>query len=180
VKARSLAIALLVLLPVAQANADTSGLSATGFTVTFTREVGTTPEKLWDALLQIGNWWSNSHTWSGKASNMSIEPRANGCWCESWDGASSVMHGTVVWIQPNRVLRFYASLGPVQDRAAAGVLTFAVSASKENKDRTTLKLTYKVAGPADAGLQEVAPKVDQVMGEQVKRLATYVETGKAE
>jgi|RhiMethySRZTD1v2_1073278.scaffolds.fasta_scaffold1240522_1 uncharacterized protein YndB with AHSA1/START domain len=178
-RGRSLAIALLLLLSAAQVRAETSGLTQTGFTVTFTREVGATPEKLWDALLQIGNWWSSSHTWSGKASNMSLEPRANGCWCESWDGAS-VQHGNVVWIQPNRVLRFYAGLGPLQDRAATGVLTFALAASKENKDKTTLKLTYRVAGPADAGLQEVAPAVDKVMGEQVKRLAAYVETGKPE
>jgi uncharacterized protein YndB with AHSA1/START domain len=178
-RARSVAIALVALLPVAPARADTSGLSPTGFTVTFTRDVGTTPEKLWAALVQIGSWWSSAHTWSGKASNMSIELRGNGCWCENWDGAS-VLHGTVAYIQPGRVLRFYAGLGPLQDRATAGVLTFAQGPSKENKDKTTLKVVYKVAGPADAGLQEIAPAVDKVIGEQVKRLVALVETGKAE
>jgi len=167
----------LVLLALSGAvHAETSGVSATGFTVTFTREVNAPPEKLWAALTQVGSWWSSEHTWSGKASNMSIELRAGGCWCENWDGGS-VLHGTVAFVQPGRVLRFYSNLGPLQDRATSGVLTFAQAAAK---DKTALKVIYKVAGSADAGLQELAPAVDRVLGEQVKRLVSFAETGKAE
>jgi uncharacterized protein YndB with AHSA1/START domain len=171
---RLFALALLAL-PVA-VHAETSGVSATGFTVIFTREVNAPPEKLWAAITQVGSWWNSEHTWSGKASNMSIDLRAGGCWCENWDGGS-VLHGTVVMVQPGRVLRLYSNLGPLQDRATSGVLTFAQTAAK---DKTALKVTYKIAGPADAGLVELAPAVDRVLGEQVKRLVSFVETGKAE
>ena len=173
---RLFALALLAL-PVV-VHAETSGVSATGFTVTFTREVSAPPEKLWAAITQVGAWWNSEHTWSGKASNMSIDLRASGCWCENWDGGS-VLHGTVAMIQPGRVLRFYSNLGPLQDRATSGVLTFAQSAAKD-KAALTLKVTYKIAGPADAGLVELAPAVDRVIGEQVKRLVSFAETGKTE
>jgi uncharacterized protein YndB with AHSA1/START domain len=179
---RSLSIAFLALAAASAADlarADTSGVSTAGFTVTFTREVNATPDKLWTALTQVQNWWNSAHSWSGKAANMSFDLQAGGCWCEKWEG-SSVMHGTVVSIQPRKVLRFYANLGPLQERATNGVLTFAQSVSKENNEKTVLKVTYRVAGPPDTGLQELAPAVDGVIGEQVKRLVAFAETGKAE
>jgi uncharacterized protein YndB with AHSA1/START domain len=176
---RGCGVVLLALLAAAGARAETSGVSATGFTVTFAREVNATPDRLWTALTQVQNWWTSSHTFSGKAANMSFDLRAGGCWCETWDGGS-VMHGTVVYLQPHQVLRFYAQLGPLQDRAANGVLTLALGAGKENKDGSRLRMVYKVSGPADAGLQELAPKVDEVLGEQVRRLVLFAETGKVE
>lgn len=173
---RVIQIALVALAVASTAHAETSGVSAAGFTVTFTREVNATPDKLWTALTQVQNWWNGAHSWSGNAANLSFELHAGGCWCEKWEG-SSVMHGTVVAIRPRQMLRFYANLGPLQDRAGNGVLTFAQGVSKE---KTVLKVTYRVAGPPDAGLQELAPAVDGVIGEQVKRLVAFAETGKAD
>lgn len=170
---------VLALFAAAGARAETSGVSAAGFTVTFAHEVNAPPDRLWNALTQVQNWWNSAHTWSGKAANMSFDLRAGGCFCESWDGAS-VMHGTVVYIQPRQALRFFAHLGPLQDRAVNGVLTFVQGASKENKDGSRLRVVYKVSGAADAGLVELAPAVDKVIGEQVKRLIAFAETGKAE
>jgi uncharacterized protein YndB with AHSA1/START domain len=172
---KTVALVLLALCSSGPALAETSGVSATGFTVTYARDVNATPSALWTALTQVQNWWSSGHTFSGKASNLSFELRAGGCWCERWEGAS-VMHGTVAFVQEGRVLRFYANLGPLQDRATNGVITFLIGA----KEKTALRVTYKVAGPADAGLQELAGPVDQVIGEQVKRLVALAETGKAD
>jgi uncharacterized protein YndB with AHSA1/START domain len=171
-----LALALIASTVTAGARAETSAVTSTGFLVTHAREVNAAPDRVWSALTQVGSWWSSAHTWSGKATNMSIDLRAGGCWCENWDG-TSVLHGTVVFVQPARMLRFYANLGPLHDRATAGVLTFALGNSG---DKTALKVVYKVTGPADAGLQELAPAVDRVLGEQVKRLASLLEAGKAE
>jgi len=158
------------------ASAETNNLTPTGFTVTYTREVNAPPEKLWASLIHVEDWWSSAHTWSGKASNLSFDLRAGGCWCEKWEGAS-VLHGTVAFIQEAKVLRFYANLGPLQDRATNGVLTFALGVAKE---KTVLKVIYRVAGAPDAGLQELAPAVDKVIGEQVGRLVKLAETGKAD
>ena len=43
---------------------------------------------------------------------------------------------------------------------------------------TALVVTYRVAGNEAAGLQQLAGPVDGVIGEQVRRLVAYVETGK--
>jgi len=170
------AAAWMTLATAAPAYAETSGVSPMGFVVTLQREVNAPPERLWTLITQIPAWWSSAHTWSGKASNMSVDLRAGGCWCESWDGAS-VMHGTVAFIQPGKVLRFYASLGPLQDRATTGVLTFVQGVAQ---GKTVLKVIYKIAGPPEAGLVELAPAVDKVLAEQVGRLVQLAETGKLE
>ena len=43
---------------------------------------------------------------------------------------------------------------------------------------TWLRVTYRVAGAPEAGLDKLAPAVDQVIGEQVRRLKAFIETGK--
>jgi len=174
--ARLLGLAL-GLLAVSGAHAEVSGATATGFTVTFTREVNVARETLWRAVTRLPSWWNSAHTWSGKASNMQLDLRAGGCWCEVWGDGDSAMHGMVAAIRPNQLLRFHASLGPLQDRATTGVLTFALSVKQE---KTQLKVVYRVVGPGDVGLAELAPAVDGVIGEQVKRLVAFAETGKAE
>jgi len=58
-----------------------------------------------------------------------------------------------------------------------GVLTFTV-AMQETK--TILRLTYRVSGPPDVGLDKLAAAVDQVIGQQFKRLKSLAETGKPE
>jgi uncharacterized protein YndB with AHSA1/START domain len=159
------------------ANAEVSGAGATGFVVSFTRDVNASREALWSAITQLPSWWSSAHTWSGKASNMSLDLRAGGCWCETWGDGESVMHGQIAALRPNQLLRFHASLGPLQERATTSVLSFMPAV---NQGKTQLKVTLRVVGPADVGLTELAPAVDRVIGEQVKRLAAFAETGKAD
>src|SRR5882672_8013597 len=129
-KRRFRALALASMAASTCASAETNNVTATGFTVTQAREVNAPPEKVWASLTHVEDWWSGAHTWSGKASNLSFDLRAGGCWCEKWEGAS-VLHGTVAFIQEGKVLRFYANLGPLQDRATNGVLTFALGVAKE-------------------------------------------------
>ena len=159
------------------AAADTSNVSANGFTSTFREEVKASTDDVWKAIVQLPRWWSSQHTYSGQASNLSLDAQAGGCWCERWGDGNSVQHGTVVLAQPGRVLRVYANFGPLQDLPVHGVLTIA-TAVQEGK--TLLRLTYRVAGPPDAGLDQLAPIVDQVMGQQYKRLKALVDSGKPE
>ena len=159
----------------APAHADTSNVSATGFVSTFREEVKATPDEAWKAIVQLPRWWSDAHTYSGKASNMSLDAVAGGCWCERWGDGNSVQHGQVVLVQPGRVIRFNASLGPLQELAVNGVLTIVTSAQD---GKTLLRMTYRVAGNADAGLDKLAPVVDQVIGAQYRRLKELAETGK--
>ena len=75
----------------------------------------------------------------------------------------------------DRLLRLEGSLGPLQALAATSIMTFAL-APKDGG--TALVVTYRVAGNEAAGLQQLAGPVDGVIGEQVRRLVAYVETGK--
>ncbi len=135
------------------------------------------PEDVWKAIVQLPRWWSSQHTYSGQASNLSLDAQAGGCWCERWGDGQSVQHGQVVLVQPGRVIRVFAGLGPLQELAVQGVLTI-VTAAQEGK--TVLRMTYRVSGDASAGLDKLAPVVDQVIGVQYRRLKALAETGKAD
>ena len=65
----------------------------------------------------------------------------------------------------------------LQELPVTGVLTFTI-AMQETK--TILRVTYRVSGPPDVGLDKLAPVVDQVIGHQFKRLKSLAETGKPE
>jgi uncharacterized protein YndB with AHSA1/START domain len=173
---KRLVVALLLSAAGGAAVAETSAVGPNGFLVTHQRDVQAQPDAVWSALVRLPSWWNSAHTWSGKASNLTLDLRAGGCWCEAWDEAS-VMHGTVAFVMPGRLLRVYANLGPLHDRPVTGVLAFALARADA---RTTLRVTYRVAGPSDAGLAELAPAVDRVIGEQVQRLSRFAETGKAD
>jgi uncharacterized protein YndB with AHSA1/START domain len=157
--------------------ADTGNVTPQGFVSIFRDEVKTTPEQLWQALVQLPRWWSAEHTYSGQASNLSLDTQAGGCWCERWGNGRSVQHGTVVLVQPERTLRVVGNLGPLQELPVNGVLTFTIAMQET---QTILRLTYRVSGAPDAGLDKLAPLVDQVIGQQFRRLKSLAETGKPE
>jgi uncharacterized protein YndB with AHSA1/START domain len=159
------------------ASAHTGNVTPHGFISIFRDEIGVPPAELWRAITQLPRWWNSSHTHSGQAANLSLDVQAGGCWCERWGDGQSVEHGRVVMVMPQRTLRVYANLGPLQELPVHGVLTFTI-AMQESK--TILRLTYRVSGPPDAGLEKLAPLVDQVIGEQFKRLKSLAETGRPE
>ena len=155
--------------------AATSEVSPTGFTVALRHEVRATPHRVWEALGEIDRWWNGSHSWSGQAANLTLATQAGGCFCERW-GANSVVHARVIHAVEDRMLRLEGSLGPLQALAATSIMTFALEAPKDGG--TTLVVTYRVAGSGTAGLPQLAGPVDGVIGEQVRRLVAYVETGR--
>jgi uncharacterized protein YndB with AHSA1/START domain len=159
------------------ASANTGNVTPHGFISIFRDEVAVQPDELWRAVTQLPRWWSSSHTYSGEAANLSLDVQAGGCWCERWGDGQSVEHGRVVLVMPQRTLRIYGNLGPLQELPVHGVLTFTI-AMQESK--TILRMTYRVSGPPDAGLDKLAPVVDRVMGEQFKRLKSLAETGRPE
>jgi hypothetical protein len=73
---------------------------------------------------------------------------------------------------PGALLRATGGLGPLQDEAVAGTLTWRLKAVPGGTEVTQ---TYQVAGHARAGLEKLAPIVDGVLAEQLsglqKRLA---------
>lgn len=168
------AVVWVLLALAASARAETSQVTASGFVSNFRAEVQATPDAVWKAIVQLPRWWDGRHSYSGQATNLSLEPRAGGCFCEQWGDGNSVAHARVVMVQAGRVLRMEGGLGPLQDLAAQGMLTL-VTGTQDGK--TLLRLTYRVNGNAEAGLDKLAAAVDQVMGTQFKRLKTMAETG---
>jgi uncharacterized protein YndB with AHSA1/START domain len=153
------------------AAAETSSVSASGFTVTHQREVKATPHQVFESIGHVARWWNGTHTWSGDAANLSLELNAGGCFCERWSGGS-VQHAMVVYVGRDRTVRLLGSLGPLQELGVNGVLTFDVATSD---GKTILKASYRVSGAPSAGLEPLAAPVDRVIGEQVGRLVVYAE-----
>lgn len=164
---RRLPLAVALAASALPAAAATSEVTPSGFLVSLREEVPASPQQAWDALVQVSRWWSGKHSYSGDAANLSLEPRAGGCWCERW-GDSSVQHGRVLYALPGKGLRLEGAFGPLQSMAVNAVLTFRLEPAD---GKTAIVVTYRVRGSPDAGLDKLAGPVDAVMGEQVKRLA---------
>ena len=162
-------------LAVAAARAETSQVTPAGFVSQFREEVSVAPDVVWKTIVQLPRWWSGRHSYSGEARNLSLDVQAGGCFCERWGDGHSVQHATVLMVQNGRVLRMAGAFGPLQEMAVIGVLTIVTSAQD---GKNFLRMTYRVVGHADSGLDKVATVVDQVLGEQFRRLKTMAETGK--
>ena len=170
----AIAFAACVLAPLAHAEVKES--SADAFFLTYEGAVAAPTAKAYADIAQIGKWWSSEHTYSGKSVNLTLKPDAGGCFCERWkDG--SVEHGEVLMAMPGKVLRLRTALGPLQERALTGILTFWL---RNEDSATTLTVEYRVNGANESGLDQLAPSVDEVLGEQVARLRRYIATGNPE
>jgi uncharacterized protein YndB with AHSA1/START domain len=174
--AAALGLALATALP---ARAEVVAVASDHATVRQAAHVHEQPQRVWKLLTnEIGRWWSPAHTWSGEAKNLSLEARPGGCFCEKLpDGG--VRHLEVVHAKPPEMLRLAGALGPLQELALTGAMTWALAPVGDGCDVT---VTYRLAGHAqgESGLAEWAPLVDRVLGEQVERLRRYVETGSPE
>lgn len=168
-------IAVALISSTAAARAEVVDSAAGGFSVKQTATVAASASKAWAQLIEPRAWWDGSHTWSGDAANLSLDPAAGGCFCEKLPGGGGVRHMTVVFADPGKLLRLTGGLGPLQDLPVAAVMTFKLT---EAQGKTTVELTYKVGGYAPGGLAALARPVDGVIGEQLARYKRRLETGK--
>lgn len=169
----SFAIALLA----GPAKAEVVSSGASGFVVRHHVHLTANPAAVFAAIGKPSRWWSAEHTYSGDASNLKLDLRAGGCWCERLPKGGSVQHMIVVNVQPEKLLRLLGALGPLQGLAVNGVMTWTVV---PESDGTGLDMTYAVAGYASEGLEKLAMPVDGVLGDQVRRLKSFTETGSPE
>ncbi len=154
------------------ASADVAQADASSFLVTHRIIVPANGAKSFKAITHPERWWSSEHTWSGSAGNLRLDPHAGGCWCERWSGGQ-VEHGRVLFIKTDSLLRVNAALGPLQAMAVNAVLDFQLT---PGKDGTQIDISYRVSGPASAKLDNIAPGVDKVLGEQITRLKSLLES----
>jgi hypothetical protein len=153
--------------------AEVKDSTAAGFTIQDTMIIAANPDAVYHSLIaDVGRWWDSAHTFSGNAGNLSIDDRAGGCFCEKLDNGGSVRHLEVVFAEPGKTLRMIGGLGPLQSMAVTGSMTWSLSKTDIG---TNVKVIYSIGGYRPGGLQKMAPLVDKVMAEQLKRLKNYIE-----
>lgn len=158
------------------ASGEVLDVSQSGFLIKQEITINAPPEKVYAAMLDgVGKWWNPDHTYSGDAKNLSIEPRAGGCFCEKLLDGGSVEHLRVVFLQPNKTLRMSGALGPLQASGLAGSMTLRLSSAAA---LTKLDFSYVIGGYMQSGFEKMAPAVNDMLGEQLGRLKRYIETGK--
>lgn len=151
-------------------------MGAAGFEVREQAHVAAAPDAVYAALLAPKRWWDAKHTYSGDARNLTLDAKAGGCWCETLPGGGSVEHLSIVYLAPNKSIRFRGALGPLQAMGVAGSMTIKLTAATGGTDLT---LTYAVGGYSKDGFDDLSKAVDSVLGSQVGRLRKLVETGSA-
>jgi len=165
---RLMIAAALVLAMTSAARSEVTAKAPDGMAIQIVAEAPLDRDAAWARLLDVASWWSSDHTYSGDARSLSLDAQAGGCWCEIWNGGE-VEHGRVVMVMPKQTLRVDGAFGPLQEMGVQAAMTLTLSDGAAGK--TKLTLDYKASGSSLSGLDKLAPIVDQVLGEQVKRFA---------
>lgn len=169
---RSILVASAVLWA-AVAPAAVENATPAGFHIRHTASVTLAPGEAYRRLLEIGRWWSSEHSYSGDARNLSLRVRPDGCFCEKLPDGGFVVHMRIGYARPGETLRLIGGLGPLQELGVYGALTFSFKATGTG---TVLQVDYRASGADGSRLDQLAPVVDAVLGEQVKRYAAYADS----
>lgn len=153
------------------AHSEVRSSSASGFEVQSVRTVKASPADTYKMLGRIGEWWNPSHSYSGKATNLSLATNAGGCFCERLDDGGSVEHMRVVQARPGKLLRLQGGLGPLQGEGVSGTLTWTLKAVPGG---TEISQNY-IVGYFRGGGEKLAAPVGQVLEEQLGRLKARLE-----
>ena len=156
------------------AAAEVAASSESGFVSHNEVLVAASPQTAWEALTRPAGWWNGEHTYSGDPANMRIELKSGGCFCEEVPASGGeIEHMRVIYVAPGSTLRMTGGLGPLQSEAVTGVLTMTLAPEGE---MTRINWDYVVGGYMRMPMAELAQVVDQVVGEQLLRLATRLGT----
>lgn len=142
-----------------------------GFEIRHSVTLAASPQRGFDAFGRIGAWWSDGHTYSGDAANLSLALAPGGCFCERFPKGGGIEHMRVVLVQPGERLVMAGALGPLLYEASNGMMDVRLEPVAGG---SRLILDYRASGFARGGAAGMAPIVDKVLGEQVRRLAVFV------
>jgi len=172
---RIMTIAGISVLFAAGASAEVQHSSPDGFVVKHVVIIEAPVNQVFATLHRdVGAWWHPDHTFSGDSKRLSIDLKAGGCLCEELPDGGGVQHLEVVYVEPNHRIRFTGGLGPLQEMAVSGSMTWEVVKSESGSEFTW---TYTVGGYYHAGIENLAGPVDSVLGDQLMRMKNYVEKG---
>jgi len=164
-----LAIALVGL--ATPAGAEVVAASSNGFEVRETIQLVVPPNIAFNSFRDIAAWWDPQHTYSGDSANLSLALTPGGCFCERVPKTGGgIEHLRVAYVDPGKRVVMTGALGPLLYEATTGVLDVQV---KTTAGGSQVTLDYKVAGFANGGAAKLAPAVDQMLAEQMKRFRAY-------
>ena len=158
--------------PTPTASRDAGGTADRHIELHYAFKTAAAPERTYAAITGVARWWDSDHTYSGNASNLSLDAHAGGCWCEQLADGGSVQHMTVLAAMPGRMLRLSGGLGPLQAGAVNAVMTWTIKRDGSGSD---VSMSYLVDGYFPGGLGNVRGDVDAVLSHQVERLRAYID-----
>ena len=163
-------VAALLLVAALSASAHAEVISASPDHYELKQEAVSTlaPGELWDRLIHPELWWHPDHTYSGTSEHLSLDPKAGGLWKETWANGS-VAHGTVLTVVHGKMLRLDAPFGPLQGMAVSVIWT--ITLVPEGKG-TRVVFAETANGATASALDQLAPAVDGVKTEAIKRLVS--------
>ncbi|WP_156386412.1 SRPBCC family protein [Rhizobium sp. Leaf391] len=170
--AKQLYIVFLGTMLATQATAEVSSANQSGFSLTTSVTVTTSPAETYAILVQPNLWWDTTHSYSHKAQNLSINPVAGGCFCERLDDGGSVEHAHVVFASPGKVLRLRGAFGPLQGEGIDGGLTWELKPSGAG---TEIRQTYAAGGYIPSGMEKMAEMLDPIFTGQASHLKSYID-----
>jgi hypothetical protein len=156
------------------ATAEVLSADAHGFEISQSVNLVIPQPKAFAAFGQIGQWWNKEHTYSGDSARMLLQMRPGGCLCESFADGGGIEHMRVTYVKPGEQVVLTGSLGPLLYQATTGVMDVKVEGIAGGSRVT---MNYRVAGFATGNALELAPAVDQVLGDQMKRFRVFAAGG---
>lgn len=166
---RQLIPLVAVMAAASPAAASVSNVSANGFEVTQTVNLVVTTGQAYSAFTQLPRWWSKQHTYSGDSANIRFDANLGGCFCERW-AEGSVEFMRVAYAKPGEQILLRGALGPMLFEPVNATLDFKVERIAGGSKAT---LTYKVYGFSAGNAAQIAPAVDAVLGDAMKRYRTF-------
>ena len=170
------AIAIVIAILAASLSGEVIDSTANGFLVRNTATINAPPAAVYTALTDgVGGWWDPAHTLSSDARNLSVDAKPGGCFCERLPDGGGVQHMSVVYASPGKLLRLTGAIGPLQEAALTGTMTWNLAQAGGG---TTVELTYTVGGFRAGGFRDMPTVVDGVLRGQLARLKALVEIGR--
>ena len=160
----------LLLFAAAPASAEVVSAGPNGFEIKHSVQLVAPPATVYAAFGRIGGWWAKGHTYSDDSANLRLSLTPGGCFCERLPNGGGVEHMRVTYVDPGKRVVMTGALGPLLYEATAGVMDVQIERLAGGARFT---LNYRAAGFARGGAERLAPLVDQVLAEQVKRFRTF-------
>lgn len=179
----ALVAAIALAFTVQPSHAETTAVGDNGFVVRHEAGVAADTMTVWTMLADPAAWWDGAHSFSGDAANLTLQPSAGGCFCETLPAGEgravegSVRHMEVLLADPGTALRMSGALGPLQGEPVGAVMTITLSPMDGG---TKIAVEYVVGGAMRFSQDEIGAAVDAVIGGQLSRLSRAIgalETG---